>query len=122
MLKLEAIGNLGADAEIRVYNGNEFLSFRIAHSEKYTNKQTGEITTFTTWISCTMQGGYKGIFPYLKKGTKVFVRGAMSMKIFDSALTHQKEVGVNVSVWELELCGTKIEQKDEQSNTAEPKK
>lgn len=52
MIKLEIVGNLGADAEIKDYNGNKFVSFRVAHSEKWVDRQTGTITTQTTWVSC----------------------------------------------------------------------
>lgn len=33
MIRLEIVGNLGADAEIKDYNGSKFVSFRVAHSE-----------------------------------------------------------------------------------------
>lgn len=106
MLKLEAIGNLGADAELREHNGRNFISFRIAHSENYTNQNTGEIIKSTTWISCIINGDRGNIFPYLKKGTKVFVRGSLSTKIFNSTVSHQQEIGINLAVWEIELCGS----------------
>ena len=35
MIKLEIIGNLGADAEVKVYNGNKFVTFRVAHTDKW---------------------------------------------------------------------------------------
>lgn len=120
MLKMEVIGNLGADAEIRSYNGRNFLSFRIAHSEKYTNQQTGEIVNSSTWVSCTMNAGFERLMPYLKKGVKVYVRGNINLKIFDSALTHQKEVGINLSVWELELCGNKTDVDNERNRQQIP--
>ena len=43
MIRLEIVGNLGADAEIKDYNGNKFVSFRVAHSEKWVDRQTGSI-------------------------------------------------------------------------------
>ena len=45
MIKLEIIGNLGADAEIKQYNGNKFVSFRVAHTDKWVDQQTGVIST-----------------------------------------------------------------------------
>lgn len=107
MLKLEVVGHLGADAEIKVKNGREFTTFRVASSEKWTNKETGEITESTTWVSCIMSGG-GNLARYLKSGQKVFVRGSMSLSVYSSPKTRQMEAGVNLNVYEVELCGDSI--------------
>ena len=44
MLKVEMIGNLGADAEIKDHQGRKFVSFRVAHTEKWTDRTTGQIS------------------------------------------------------------------------------
>lgn len=106
MFKIEIIGNLGADAEIKNANGREFISFRLAHTEKYTNPTTGEITESTIWVSCLKQGDNRNLLPYLKKGQRIFVRGNAALRIYSSAKTHQMEAGINCSVWELEFCGS----------------
>ena len=67
MIRLEIVGNLGADAEIKEYNGNKFVSFRVAHSEKWVDQQTGAISTQTTWVSCSLNGDGKGLTQYLKR-------------------------------------------------------
>lgn len=105
MLKLEVIGNLGADAEVKEFSGSSYLSFRIAHSERYTGADNVEHER-ATWVSCLYSGNASNLLKYLKKGVKVFVRGYASFKVFSSATTHQMEVGVNVRVQELELCGS----------------
>lgn len=110
MLKLQVIGNLGADATVQNHNGNQFVSFRVAHTEKWTNKTTGEMNSATTWVSCIMNGNGGGLTPYLKKGTKVFVDGNVSFNTYSSPATHQIECGVNLNVRTLELCGGKTEQ------------
>lgn len=115
MIKLEIIGNLGADAEIKQYNGNKFVSFRVAHTDKWVDQQTGVISTQTTWVSCSLNGDGKGLTPYLKKGTKVFVRGTPNFVVYSSPKTHKMETGVNLFVRDIELCGGHQEQ--EQSNT-----
>ena len=105
MIKVEIIGNLGADAELQVVNGNKFVSFRVANTDKWTDKTTGEISTSTQWISCSLNGDGGALLPYLKKGTKVFVRGNAQFIIYSSAKSHKMEVGVNLFVREIELCG-----------------
>lgn len=105
MLKMEIIGNLGADAEVQNYNGNQFLSFRVAHSEKYVS-QDGQQHTNTIWVSCSYNGNAANVIQYLKKGAKVFCRGFASFKVYSSPKTKQMEVGVSIRVQELELCGS----------------
>lgn len=102
---MEIIGNLGADAQLQVYNGNKFVSFRIANTDAWTDKSTGEIKKSTQWVSCSMNGEGGNILPYLKKGTKVFVRGNAQIVVYSSPTTHQIEAGVNLFVREIELCG-----------------
>lgn len=118
MIKMEIIGNLGADAEVKVYNGNKFVSFRVAHTDKWVDQQTGVISTQTTWVSCSLNGDGGALTPYLKKSTKVFVRGTPNFVTYSSPKTHKFETGVNLFVREIELCGG--HQKQEQNtNTAQ---
>lgn len=105
MIKVEVIGNLGADAQLQEKNGNRFVSFRVANTDSWTDKTTGQIIKSTQWISCTLNGDGGALTPYLKKGCKVFIRGNAQFVIFSSAKTHQMEVGVNLFVREIELCG-----------------
>ena len=119
MIRLEIVGNLGADAEIKEYNGNKFVSFRVAHSEKWVDQQTGAISTQTTWVSCSLNGNGKGLTQYLKKGTKVFLRGTPSFVQYSSPKTHKMEVGVNLFVKEIELCGGLQEQSQDNSGSVD---
>ena len=121
MIKVEIIGNLGADAQLQVVNGNKFVSFRVANTDAWTDKQTGEIKKSTQWISCSLNGDGGALAPYLKKGTKVFVRGNAQFVIFSSAKSHQMEVGVNLFIREIELCGGQKEnQQPPQQPTQQP--
>ena len=103
MLKLQVIGNLGADARLVNSNGNEFVSMRVAHSENYT--VNGKQSTWTIWVDCTLNGNGGNLLQYLKKGAKVFVEGYPSFRVYDSAQNHCKMVGVRISVRSIELCG-----------------
>lgn len=105
MIRIEMIGNLGADAEVKDYNGRKFISFRIAHTDKWIDRATNQEHTSTVWASCTINGDGGNLRPYLQKGVKVFVRGSMSMNIYSSPKSHQMECGLNIAVWEIELCG-----------------
>ena len=105
MIKVEIIGNLGADATLQEKNGNRFVAFRVANTDKWIDKSTGQVIESTQWVSCTLNGDGGALLPYLKKGTKVFVRGNAQFVVFSSAKTRQMEVGVNLFVREIELCG-----------------
>lgn len=119
MIKMEIIGNLGADAEVKVYNGSKFVSFRVAHTDKWVDQQSGVISTQTTWVSCSLNGDGGGLTPYLKKGTKVFVRGTPNFVVYSSPKTRKMETGVNLFVREVELCGGHQEQEQNNANTTQ---
>lgn len=102
MAKIEFIGNLGADAQVKDVNGNKFISFNVADTETYTDSN-GQKQERTQWISCTMNGDGGKLLQYLVKGKTVYVRGYLSTRIFDSAQFHCKMVGLNCSVREIEL-------------------
>lgn len=118
MIRIEMIGNLGADAQVKEYNGRKFLSFRIAHTDKWIDKASNQEHTSTLWASCSINGDGGNLQPYLKKGVKVFVRGSMSMNIYSSPKSHQMECGLNIAVWEIELCGGVKELSAEQATEA----
>ena len=106
MLKLEVIGNLGANAETKTQNGETFVTMRVAATNKYANRETGEIIENTTWVSCIWRGDHSRVSPFLTVGTIVFIRGDAALKMY---VGHdgQKHAGVNVRVQELELCGSR---------------
>lgn len=104
MFKVEAIGNLGADAEVRESNGSKFITFRIAHSDRWEN-QNGEKKERTQWIDVVMSNAESKILPYLKQGVKVFVRGHGSLRVYSSPKERMMLAGVQINAQEVELCG-----------------
>lgn len=118
MIRIEMIGNLGADAELKDNNGRKFVSFRVAHTDKWKNSQTGQDNVSTVWASCAINGDAHNLLPYLKKGVKVFVRGSVQLNMYSSPKTHQMECGLNIAVWEIELCGGQKAETDSTNNNA----
>lgn len=115
MLKIEIMGNIGNDAQVKDFNGKKYIAFNVAHSEKFKNAQ-GVETERTTWIS-VLYPGESPIVQYLRKGTGVFVRGDMSVKQFQDS-THNWQVGVNCLAREVQLCpGGKRDQNQQQGAT-----
>jgi single-strand DNA-binding protein len=104
MFKIEVIGNLGADAEVKVDNGRQYCQFSVADTRKFKNAD-GTDTEVTTWVSCFMRNTEAEVIKYLKKGTKVFVRGNGDLRVFSSAKDRMMKAGASVNVSEIELVG-----------------
>lgn len=81
--KVILIGNLGADPEIKTFsNGGKIANLRIATSERWNDRQTGEKREKTEWTSVTLNGdGLVGVAErYLKKGSKVYIEGKLQTR------------------------------------------
>lgn len=78
--KVIIVGNLGADPEVKAFqNGGRIANLRIATSESWKDKATGERKERTEWHSVTVQGdGLVGVVErFLKKGSKVYLEGSL---------------------------------------------
>lgn len=78
--EVSLIGNLGADPEIKsTADGRSIANMRLATSESWREKSTGERKERTEWhrIVCFNDGLTKVIEQYVRKGSKIFVRGQL---------------------------------------------
>lgn len=78
--KVILIGNLGADPEVRSFqNGGRVASMRIATSESWKDKNTGERQERVEWhtISILSEGLVGVVERFLRKGSKVYVEGQL---------------------------------------------
>jgi single-strand DNA-binding protein len=75
--KLEIIGNLGADPEMKFTpNGVATTSFNVACSRKFASGENKELKTETEWFRVVSWGKLaETCNQYLKKGVRVFVEG-----------------------------------------------
>jgi single-strand DNA-binding protein len=76
------IGNLGADPETRSFqNGNKVTNLRLAVSEKWKDRDSGERKEKTEWVSVAVFGPLADIAEnYLRKGSKVYVSGKFTTR------------------------------------------
>ena len=102
MLKCELIGNLGADAEIKRANGSEFVTMRIANTERY-KQEDGSVKESTDWVDVTWNQTESKVLPYLKAGAKVFIRGHLSLRVYSSKKDRCMKAGARIAATELEL-------------------
>lgn len=111
MLKIQAIGTIGKDAEVRDVNGKKVINFSIAHNEKYKDAQ-GNQQEKTVWVECAKWGESTGVAPYLKKGTKVWVDGVPSIK------QYQRQDGTTASSFGLQVLAIELLGGGQQQATA----
>ena len=78
--KVILVGNLGADPEVKSFqNGGRIANLRIATSESWKDRQTGEKKERTEWHSVVLQSdGLVGVAErFLRKGSKVYIEGQL---------------------------------------------
>lgn len=84
--KVILVGNLGADPETRFFpDGGALTNVRLATSESWRDKQTGEQQERTEWHRVVFRdrGNYRLAQiagEYLKKGSKIFVEGRLQTR------------------------------------------
>jgi single-strand DNA-binding protein len=81
--KVILIGNLGADPEIRrTQDGRPIANLRVATSESWRDKATGERREKTEWHRVVIfnEGLCRIAEQYLKKGSKVYLEGALQTR------------------------------------------
>ena len=75
MIKLQIIGNLGADCIQKEINGKTVINFNVAHSEKFKDAQ-GNLKERTTWVNCAYWTDKTAVAQYLTKGRTVYAEGS----------------------------------------------
>jgi single-strand DNA-binding protein len=81
--KVIIIGNLGADPEVRTFqNGGKVCNLRIATSETWRDKASGERKERTEWHSVAIfsEPLAKIAEQYLRKGSKVYIEGQLETR------------------------------------------
>jgi single-strand DNA-binding protein len=81
--RCEFIGNLGADPEVRnLPSGGKVVNMRLAVTEAWRDKNTGERKERTEWVNIVIFGDglAKVAETYLKKGSKIYVAGQMQTR------------------------------------------
>ena len=81
--KVILIGNLGADPEVRTFqNGGKVCNLRIATSETWRDKQSGERRERTEWHSVAIfsEPLVRVAEQYLRKGSKIYVEGQLETR------------------------------------------
>lgn len=86
--KVIIVGNLGADPEVKSFqNGGRLANLRIATSEDWKDKATGEKKERTEWHTVVLNSdGLVGVAErFLKKGSKVYIEGQLRTRKWQDA-------------------------------------
>jgi single-strand DNA-binding protein len=94
--KVNLIGFLGNDAEIRTNNNRSITSLSLATKSSY--KKDGEYISHTEWHRCVVFGKLSEFAGTLKKGAHILVEGELRSREYDS-----KKKGTKIRVWEVRV-------------------
>lgn len=100
--RVEFSGNIAADATQRQAGENTVTSFRIGvNPRKRGGKEQGE----TMWFGCSVWGNRgTSLMPYLKKGQRVLVFGALSQRTYEK--DGQTRVGYDINIDSIDFVNT----------------
>ncbi len=107
MIKLQIVGNLGADCMLKEVNGKNVINFNVAHTEKFKDSQ-GNLKERTTWVNCAYWTDRTAVAQYLKKGKLVYVEGTPEAEAFTNK-ENQPAATIKLRVRDLQLLGGNID-------------
>ena len=104
MKKIQIIGNVTKDAEIRSFEGGRsVINFDVAVNERFKDRN-GQKQERTSYIRCAMWRENTSIAQYITKGTKLYVEGVPEADAYVNK--EGKAVGnVRINVREIEFLG-----------------
>lgn len=114
------IGNITQDAQIKDWNGSQFIAFSVADNETYRDRE-GTKHERTTYVSCLKPvfNGNTNVAPFLKKGTLVYLRGRVSSRVYEK--DGRWYGGLNFRVDDLTLLsGNRSSQNSHAGNSTQP--
>ncbi len=103
MIKLQIVGNLGADCIQKEVNGKNVINFNVAHTEKFKDSQ-GALKEKTTWVNCAYWTDRTAVAQYLKKGKQVYVEGWPDAEAYTNK-DNQLAATLRMRVRDLQLLG-----------------
>ena len=105
MQKVQLIGNVGGEPEVREVGDNQVANFSIATTESYKNKQ-GEKITNTEWHNIVIWGGLaKVVQSYVKKGDKLYLEGKIKTETYEK--DGEKKYTTKIICNQMEMLGGK---------------
>lgn len=94
--KVIIVGNLGADPEVRhLPSGDAVANIRVATTDRYKDKASGEQKEITEWHSISFFGRLAEVVAeYLKKGASVYVEGKLKTRKYEKDGIERYSTGI----------------------------
>lgn len=105
MIKLQIVGNLGADCIQKEVNGKTVINFNVAHTEKFKDGQ-GNLKEKTIWVNCAYWTDRTAIVPYLRKGQMVYAEGSPEAEGYTNK-DNQPAATLRMRVQTVQLLGSR---------------
>jgi single-strand DNA-binding protein len=96
--KVNLIGFLGGDAEVRNANNRSFTTLSLATKSSYKDKKSGQYIAQTEWHGCVVFGKLAEFAGTLTKGAHVQIEGDLRSREYASEKTDSKQ-----RIWEIRV-------------------
>jgi len=96
--KVNLIGFLGSDAEVRTANNLSFTTLSLATKSSYKDKKSGQYVSNTEWHRCIVFGKLCEFAATLTKGAHIQVEGELRSRQYDNKKTDSKN-----RIWEIRV-------------------
>ena len=98
--KVIIIGNLGRDPEVRtMQSGDKVANFSVATSERWKDRNSGEMQERTEWHRVVIFGRTAEIAEqYLRKGSKVYIEGQLQTRKWEDNQTGQERYTTEIVI------------------------
>jgi len=106
--KVIIVGNLGRDPEVRTFpSGDRVANVTIATTDKWKDKQSGEMREATEWHRVVFNGRLAEIVEqYLRKGSQVYVEGSLRTRKWTDQ-TGQDKYSTEIRADQMQMLGSR---------------
>ena len=115
--KTITVGTLGADPEVKQFsNGGSITTISVAVSEKWTDKQTGQLKENTEWLRIVFNNKLAEIAAqYLRKGSQVYIEGSLRTRKYQDQNGQDRYV-TEIRADQMQMLGGKGDNTQQQNN------
>ena len=105
--KVILVGNLGRDPEMRTFpSGDQVANVTLATSDRWKDKQSGEMREHTEWHRLVFNGRLAEIVgQYLRKGSQIYVEGSIRTRKWQDQATGQDRYATEIRVDQMQMLG-----------------
>ena len=107
MQKVQVIGRMGKDPEIREVGESKVANFSLAVTEKgFTRKDGSKVEDHTEWFNCTAWNGLANVMEqYVKQGDLIYIEGKNRTRSYDK--DGETRYVTDVIVNQMKMLGSK---------------